>query len=89
MCECRVGLFKSRKCSGLTGCLFLTAVAGQQAHGVWTDHERDGGGAEDLQRQGQPKDRQTVRGHQHYQHYHQVEHTHTHTLSECPEPHFV
>lgn len=48
------------------------AVARQQAHRVRKVHERHGGGPEDLQRQSQPQDRQTVRGHHHHQHHHKV-----------------
>lgn len=48
----------------------LTALAGQQAHRVWKMHERNGNGPEDLQRQSPPKDRQTLRRHQHHQYYH-------------------
>lgn len=39
------------------------AVARQQAHRVWKVHKRHGGGAEDLQLQSQPQDRETVRRH--------------------------
>lgn len=54
-------------------CIFLcAALARQQAHSVRTVHQRDGGRPEDLQRQSQPQDRQTVRGHQHHQHHRQV-----------------
>lgn len=50
-------------------CLLL-ALVGQQAHRVWKMYERNGNGPEDLQLQSSPKDRQTLRRHQHHQHYH-------------------
>lgn len=59
-----------------------SAVARQQAHGVRTVHQRHGGGPEDLQPEGEPQDRQTVRRHQHHQHHRQV--TARRRLLSCP-----
>lgn len=51
---------------------FPSAVARQQTHCVWTVYEGHGGRPEDLQRQSQPQDGQTIRRHQHHQHHHKV-----------------
>ena len=60
----------------------VSAMAGQQTHGVWPGGEGHGGGAEHQQRQGAPQDRQAVWRHSHHQYHRQMIDDSTKTLED-------